>query len=114
MLKLFLTVILIVHLMGCMWFFNSSLLEDSNNNWIVKNGFSDEEPLYNYFISIYWSTQTITTVGYGDIGIGEFSEYILATFWMAFGASLYTYLVGSISQIIAKMDDKAFYIQNQI
>jgi hypothetical protein len=112
MLKLFLTVVFIVHLMGCMWYFNSSLAEDLDQTWIYLNNFQDETTTYKYFVSIYWSTQTITTVGYGDIKIGEFTEYMLATFWMMFGVSLYTYLVGSISQIIAKMDDKAFLIQS--
>jgi hyperpolarization activated cyclic nucleotide-gated potassium channel 1 len=109
MLKLFIQVIFIVHLMGCMWFFNATLIEQS---WVSDNGFEDESIMYKYFVSIYWATQTITTVGYGDIAIIDISEYILATLSMIFGVSLYTYLVGSISQIIAKMDDKAFFKQS--
>ena len=97
-------VLFTIHLTGCMWYFNSTL-SLSDNNWIYLNGFLDESDTYMYFIAIYWSTQTITTVGYGDIGIGQFSEYVYATLWMAFGALLYTYLVSTSSTIIAKMDD---------
>ena len=114
MFKLLLTIVGVVHLMGCLFYFNSDLVVDSNQTWIYQGDFKDKPSTYNYFISIYWSTKTITTVGYGDIPLGVPSEYALAIFWMGFGASLYTYLVGSISQMIAKVDDKAFIIQSQI
>ncbi len=109
MLKLLLIVVFCVHLTGCLWYFNSSLIE-TDRNWIAKNGFSNEPAEYLYFIAIYWSTQTITTVGYGDITIADFTEYLYAIVWMAVGASLYTYLVSSISTIIAKMDDEASFL----
>jgi hyperpolarization activated cyclic nucleotide-gated potassium channel 1 len=41
MLKLLIPVILSVHLMGCLFYFNSSLIEDSNQTWIYKGGFID-------------------------------------------------------------------------
>ena len=86
------------------------MIVTTHHNWINKNGFVDQEPFYNYLISVYWATQTITTVGFGDIYIGEVSEYIFATLFMAFGASFYSYLVGSISQIVGKSDARAFKI----
>jgi hypothetical protein len=113
MLKLFLLVSFFVHLAGCMWFFNSSLL-DSSQTWIQLNDFQDETPIYQYFVSIYWATQTVTTVGYGDIAIGCQNEYVFAIGTMCIGASLYTYLVSSISQIIQHFDAEAFRTKDQI
>ncbi len=57
-------------------------------------------------MSVYWAEQTITTVGYGDLTIGLLSEFILGSFWIFFGASFYSFLVGNISNIIAHFDQK--------
>jgi hypothetical protein len=38
--------------------------------------------------------------------MGSMGEFLLAIFWMAFGATFYTYLVGYISQIVLKSDEK--------
>ena len=48
--------------------------------------------------------QTITTVGFGDIGIGLLEEYILALGWMVFGVSIYTICIGNVSTVIAAID----------
>jgi Ion channel len=98
MVKLFAIVIFMVHLYGCLWYFNSSLLlYNSKSNWIALGGWIDSDNLYKYLISLYWTTYTIGTIGYGDIAIGDVSEYLMAIFWMAFGASFYSYLVGTIT-----------------
>ena len=51
--------------------------------------------------------QTITTVGFGDIGISLIEEYILALIWMVFGVSIYTICIGNVSTVIASFDNKA-------
>ena len=58
--------------------------------------------------------QTITTVGFGDIGIGLLEEYILALIWMVFGVSIYTITIGSVSTLIANSDIKAALLSAKI
>lgn len=65
-------------------------------------------------MSVYWAEQTITTVGYGDITIGLLSEYIMGSFWIFFGASFYSFLVGNISNIIVHFDSKVSQLQNRL
>ena len=69
-----------------------------------------EDPMYQYLISIYWAFQTVTTVGFGDIGIFHVEEYILSIIWMLFGVSVYTLTIGNVSSIIANTDSKAFFL----
>ena len=46
--------------------------------------------------------------------MGSMGEFLLAIFWMAFGATFYTYLVGYISQIVLKSDEKEAQLQKRI
>ena len=65
-------------------------------------------------VSVYWSFQTITTVGFGDISIMTSNEYMIAVFWMFAGVSFYSYTVGSVAGIIAAMDTKAAILSNKL
>ena len=58
--------------------------------------------------------QTITTVGFGDIGIGLLEEYILAFLWMIFGVSIYTICIGNVSTIIGAIDTKAALLSQKL
>jgi hypothetical protein len=63
---------------------------------------------------VYWAFQTITTVGFGDIGIGTANEYALAVIWMFFGVSFYSYTVGAVAGIIATMDTKSAILSGKL
>ena len=65
-------------------------------------------------ISVYWAFQTVTTVGFGDISIGHRDEYVLAIFWMLTGVSIYTLVIGNVSNIIADIDSKAFELNQKL
>jgi voltage-gated potassium channel Kch len=67
----------------------------------------DASPGFQYIYSIYWSMQTLTTVGYGDIGAITVGEKILSLIWMFFGVGFYSFTIGNLSSIIAKIDEKA-------
>ena len=55
------------HVFACIWHLAAEL-EDSNNTWIWRLGLVDKGPFERYMASLYWITQTVITVGYGDIG----------------------------------------------
>ena len=60
-------------------------------------------------MSVYWTFQTVTTVGFGDMPWGNkvLSEYVLSLMWMIFGVAVYSFSVGSVSSMIAASDTKA-------
>ena len=53
-------------------------------------------------------------MGYGDLAIGLLSEYVIASFWIFFGASFYSFLVGNISNIIAHFDSQVATLQSKL
>lgn len=50
--------------------------------------------------SVYWASQTLTTVGYGDFGAYNSQEIILTCVWMFVGVIVYAIVVGSLTSAI--------------
>ena len=57
----------IIHGVACLWFFSARLYNFSDDTWIVRVGDQDSSTTRKYILSLYWSIQTVLTVGYGDI-----------------------------------------------
>lgn len=64
----------------------------------------DDDPFTQYMTSLYWVSQTITTVGFGDMGIGLNSEYLFAIIWMLVGNVYYGLGVGQVTNLLAQRD----------
>lgn len=60
-------VILCVHLSGCLWIIVAQLNDYDPDTWVTRVGMVDSANLDIYIAAIYWSIQTLLTVGYGDI-----------------------------------------------
>ena len=63
-----LVVITCVHVMGCFWCYFAKLDDQTPKTWVVRFGYQDANSLTLYLASIYWTFQTLLTVGYGDFG----------------------------------------------
>jgi len=71
------------HFVGCMWIFiGISFQEDEifGDSWIEASGFDNMSPMQLYATSAYFTMQTLTTVGYGDINIVRVDERIMVIF----------------------------------
>lgn len=60
-----------------------------------------------YIKSVYWSFQTLTTVGYGDINAFTFAERIIAIIWIILGCGFYSYTIGNLQLILNEIDVQA-------
>ena len=70
-------------------------LEDS---WAQQQGISiNNSALHDYIVSLYWSTTTMTTVGYGDIVPYNDRDRILAIIAMKVGTLFYVYILGALA-----------------
>lgn len=113
LLKILFGVLYLVHVFACVWFFVANFSQKPDS-WAGSLDLWDKAPMFKYTVSVYWAFQTVTTVGFGDIGIAHIEEYILSILWMLFGVSVYTLTIGNVSSIIATLDSKAFFLSQKL
>jgi len=66
-----------------------------------------------YTTAIYWSVQTLSTVGYGDITPKTNPQRFFAVCVMLFGVGVYSYVIGNVASLLANIDPaKAHHIEN--
>ena len=101
------TFLLLSHLSTCIWYFVAKLEDLNPNCWVVRLGYIDASNFQIYILSFYWTLMTVTTVGYGDVSAGTTIERIYNLFIMSFGVLMYSFAIGSLSSIVAAMDQKS-------
>jgi len=74
--------------------------------WVAKQDLIDANAWTQYVASFYWASQTLTTVGYGDIAPGTPVERIIAILWMIVGVGVYSFTIGNLSSLLANMDKR--------
>jgi voltage-gated potassium channel len=57
----------------------------------------DPETFDNVWLGMWWATQTVTTVGYGDVVPGDTAGMVIATVLMIGGLSLFAVITGFIT-----------------
>lgn len=73
--------------------------------WLDIRGFDhDLDMTTNYINALYWTSMTLTTVGFGDITPVSNIERLYAIATMFFGYSFFGYLIGSFASILTKRD----------
>ena len=73
--------------------------------WLKIDGINENQSiLSNYVSALYWTTTTLTTVGYGDIVPHTNIEKLYAVFVMIIGVGFYGYLIGNVVSVITKRD----------
>ena len=101
MAQTFMFALFMVHLFSCFWYMLAKFEGFSPSTWVARRGRIDVSIGYSYSESLYWSFQTLTTVGYGDFGAGNVSEVLINVVWMIFGVSFYSFVIGSVTSLIS-------------
>ena len=57
----------------------------------------DPDSFDNIWLGMWWATQTVTTVGYGDVIPGDTAGYLIAVVLMVGGLSLFAVVTGVIT-----------------
>lgn len=98
--------ITVSHWLACLWRLSVDDLTRTDT-WIaaVSDTVDIRSPLSVYVASLYFSVYCVTTAGFGDVVPQNDMERLIAILTMAAGASIYAYSVGSVSAIVASMDE---------
>lgn len=90
-----------VHLISCFWYLAAKFDDNNPDTWVARLNLVDEEPSTLYLECLYWSLQTVATVGFGDFGAITVAELFLCICWMIFGVGFYSFVIGNLTSIIA-------------
>lgn len=107
----FMTAILLVHLMACIWFYSAKFQDFEANTWVVRFGYMDMSVGSLYLRSIYFIITTLATVGYGDIYPCNNIERILVIMWIIIVMFFMTFNISSMSNMISNIDTKDSILQ---
>eukprot|EP00934_Nitzschia_sp_Nitz4_P001207 Nitzschia sp. Nitz4//scaffold81_size91200//66688//69220//NITZ4_004996-RA/size91200-processed-gene-0.131-mRNA-1//-1//CDS//3329558740//1207//frame0 len=94
------------HFSACIFYFIARQHDfDPDNTWLGGSleGLSGAE---RYITSLYWSVVTFTTVGYGDFSPVNEAEQIWGMVFMLMNMVVGAWMVGSITLLIVKQDEK--------
>ena len=64
--------------------------------------------------SVWWSTCTMTTVGYGDITPANDLERMYALFALLVGALVFGYLLSSVGSMISNLDHRSNMVDQRL
>ena len=84
-------IIMAAHAIGCAWIMMTGNLGNLSNFDL-------------YVRSFYWTTTTLTTIGYGDILPNSTNQIIFVIFVEFIGAGMYGLIIGNIANLIANID----------
>ena len=96
--------IFIIQIFACIWHFlpyNNTLDKGSNDDpsWMKKIGIDQESWSVRYLYSLYWSSVTIMTVGYGDVTPQTNQEIVFAIVAVCFGCGVTAFIISSIGSV---------------
>ncbi|KAL4433522.1 hypothetical protein ABPG74_002919 [Tetrahymena malaccensis] len=106
--KLSFILLLVGHVCGCGFHFISTinLGQYTKNNWIDFYNFSHYDIQNRYILSIYYSTITMITVGYGDITPQNQIERIYVICIVIISGTVFAYAVNMIGAIFQEKEKK--------
>lgn len=91
---------LLSHIFACGWL-------------VLETDYKHADDLTKYLNGLYWSVQTLATVGYGDHPSKTNAQIIYNIVVMLFGVGTYGWILGNVANILSKRDPaKMHYMDN--
>ncbi|OMJ76250.1 hypothetical protein SteCoe_24431 [Stentor coeruleus] len=110
----FITAVLLLHLMSCLWFYSAKFQDFNSDTWVVKYGYLDLDIGSLYLRSLYFTMATLATVGYGDIAANNDLERILVIIWIIIVMFFVTFSISSVSNMMFNIDTKESILQYKV
>ena len=106
-------VLFITHMVACVWYWINEQTGFEPDGWVVRQDLLESSTLHKYISAVYWTFQTFTTVGYGDIPAVTLDEKIFGTIWMIGGFGFYSYTIGNFQSILNEIDADSYTLQQK-
>jgi hypothetical protein len=108
-----------IHIVGCLWIMMPMFAGDketggAEESWIDKMKGENLTESGLYLTSIYWTVQTVTTVGYGDISGSNSAERIFCSFIMVLGVCSFSFVNGSLASVLSSYDSSHSKLQIKV
>ena len=101
----------ILNVFACFWYYiafiNSNSTDSGSKTWLEINNLANEKLYKQYLYSLYWSTVTVLTVGYGDIVAKNNIEITYSIFTIFFGCGLFAYFINAVGVIVQEINKEA-------
>ena len=115
--KMVATLLYLMHVLGCGWFFLASKMPEEERTWVREydGGAAENADVWvQYLYSIYWALMTLTTVGYGDITPVNDAERAYTLVVILIAAFVFGYLLSNVAEMIKNTDPNAVAIENKL
>lgn len=96
-------VAILAHWAACLFAITARMTE-GEVTWLDQYLGASPSTFSQYISAFYWSTMTVTTIGYGDVTPQTDQERIMACICMFTGCSVYAVIIGSICGLVTQMD----------
>jgi hypothetical protein len=87
---------------------------EMTNNWLIAQGIENESFFTKYLYSLYWSTITILTIGYGDLVPVTNPERIFVILTALIICGVFGYSISSIGKIFKQLQQKKMAYQSKL
>lgn len=98
----------VIQIFACIWHLlaiETALQSgEPQDTWLIYYGIAKQSTRIQYIYSLYWSTVTIMTVGYGDISPQNTAEIIFVMIAVLIGCLVVAYIISSIGGIVNEFD----------
>jgi len=85
-------------------------LEESEVNWVSEDSVNADKTISTtYLAGFYWAVQTISSIGYGDVGPRTTSERVYVTIGMMVSSVIFAFALGAICGAVTAMCKKDDY-----
>lgn len=88
------------HIVSCLWI----VFQDIARTEEELESSEQMDMNERYWMSVYFTITTITTVGYGDVSGANITERFFCIFLMISGVVSFSYATGMLTQIMANLD----------
>ena len=107
------SLVFVAHVLGC--FFIMLIPDNPSNNWLYdyQPALMQADDWTRYITCLYYAIITVTTMGYGDIKPENGDERTYAIFVALSGAITFSFCMGTISSLIAKVNGFRFRIMEK-